>query len=620
MKALFLSLMALFANLFPADAHEYSVPVPNIWGPRQLFCFSALDGPTNFFEPYTCFTLEDRFGIQLANKGYYMKRPLWFGIEVNGQTFDKLPGGNTETFDSVRFDAVTSSYIKGKIEAKGIAAEIELVFVDRSTIGGRITIMPSKSENSAAVDLLCHDPGHYELADNSLILADSVVSTIIHFNDKAEMDSGIVRLPVYPDKKGVFEFTISLHYSGQKYTAPEYHFNELVDQRVRSIVNTPLINKDIDEQVYKTYLKAVSVLRGNTESAVGQIKFMWTTPDRAPHRFMWLWDSGFHGLGLRYFNPEAAQAALQAILCVQQEDGFIPHVVYPDGSSKITQPPILGWCTWEVYETTGDQDFLRYCYPHLRKFVEWFFKNRDENKNGLYEWVNYDESMDNSPRFDNCLKMDAVDLNCFLVNDLRYLSRIAKELKRPQEEIDSFVDKATSISEKTNELLWCREDSFYYDKTLDGKFIKSKAVSGLLPLFAKVAAAEEAAQLLPQVLDETEWFTAIPFPSLSLKDKDYDLNMWRGGTWINYSYFIYRGLINYGKLQESRETARRVINAITKGYCSGGTIYEYYDPNGQVHPDRLPRKKTVGCIHEFGWSSALFICFVNEINHENNDK
>lgn len=197
------------------------------------------------------------------------------------------------------------------------------------------------------------------------------------------------------------------------------------------------------------------------------------------------------------------------------------------------------------------------------------------------------------------------------VNDLEYLSMIAKEIGN-HDEAKMFAEQKAILSERINNLMWDSSSKFYYDKTLSGEFIKSKAISGLLPLFAGIPDKQREEILFTQVMDSTEWFTEIPFPSLSLKDQDYSLNMWRGGTWINYSYFIFRGLKRYNRIDAAQEVSRRIISKISGYYNTSGTIYEYYDPLAKTHPDLLPRKKVTGALHEFGWSAALYICFVNE--------
>jgi hypothetical protein len=619
--AVYLFYLVLF-SCNTVNKSSRSALLPNTWGNKQLFCFSALDGPTMFSEPYTCFTLGDRFGLRLANKDPYItrstaeeilrKRPIWFGINTGTSVYQFLPGTGNSSFDKAEFNAVTSSYIQTILSAKGIKTQIELVFVDRKTIGGKLKILESNNDPSSQIELYCKYLGNYSFEKNTLIISDSINKTVIQFFDDISIEKNKIIIPVQQYLNKEVKFSISLHYGKSTYIAPEYKIDEIIKERRQVyITKTPVKNLVADNTVYRTYQKAYSILRGNVESPADPIKTNWTTPDRSPHECMWQWDSGFHGLGWRYFDKEQAQNCIISVLSIQKENGFIPHMICPYWQSQIIAAPVLSWCTWEIYKSCGEKEFLRFCYPGLKKFIVWIQANRDENKNGLYEWINFDESMDNTPRFDNTLKMEGIDLNSFLVNDLEFLSMIAKEIGN-SDEAKMFAEQKAVLSERINTLMWDSNSNFYYDITLSGEFIRSKAVSGLLPLFAGIPDKKREEILFTQVMDSTEWFTEIPFPSLSLKDKDYSLNMWRGGTWINYSYFIFRGLKRYNRTDASREVAKRVIGRISEYYDASGSIYEYYDPLAKTHPDFLPRKKVIGALHEFGWSAALYICFVNE--------
>ena len=67
----------------------------------------------------------------------------------------------------------------------------------------------------------------------------------------------------------------------------------------------------------------------------------WTTPDRWPHRALWLWDSAFHAVGWRHLDPGLAREMIDAVFDAQQPDGRVPHMSTPESSSAITQPPVL---------------------------------------------------------------------------------------------------------------------------------------------------------------------------------------------------------------------------------------------------------------------------------------
>ena len=151
---------------------------------------------------------------------------------------------------------------------------------------------------------------------------------------------------------------------------------------------------------------------------------------------MWLWDSVFHSFGMNRTNPELAWEFLLAVLEAQRPDGMIPHMMTVTGhASAITQPPLLAWGVWENYGFLRDRARLAEAFPRLEAYLAWNLAHRDRNANGLLEWRieenaksrSGESGMDNSPRFDAGLIVDAVDFSAYQAHDMFCLSQIAAE-------------------------------------------------------------------------------------------------------------------------------------------------------------------------------------------------
>ena len=67
--------------------------------------------------------------------------------------------------------------------------------------------------------------------------------------------------------------------------------------------------------------KALSVMRVNSLSPEGKIKVRWSTPDRLPHRWMWLWDSCYHSLAANRLDPALGWDYLAAVLASASPEG-----------------------------------------------------------------------------------------------------------------------------------------------------------------------------------------------------------------------------------------------------------------------------------------------------------
>jgi hypothetical protein len=186
----------------------------------------------------------------------------------------------------------------------------------------------------------------------------------------------------------------------------------------------------------RTLFKAYSQLRTQFCTPEGIIRKIWTTPDRWPHRRMWLWDSVFHAAGIRHLDVKLARDILSAMLECAREDGFIPLDAAPDRINRSTQPPVLALGVKLVQEKEADTEWLKACYPYLKGYIEWNLKNRDSNGSGLVEWhIEANENcrsgesgMDNSPRFDAATQLEAVDFNAFLSMECELLAEFPENL------------------------------------------------------------------------------------------------------------------------------------------------------------------------------------------------
>ena len=82
---------------------------------------------------------------------------------------------------------------------------------------------------------------------------------------------------------------------------------------------------------------------------------------------------------------------------------------------------------------TGDYRWLdgKY-YEKLKKYIDYWFWHCDSDKNGLFFWDGSDHSgMDNQALrlgYDGVMEFEGVDLNVYLVRELRAMAQLALEL------------------------------------------------------------------------------------------------------------------------------------------------------------------------------------------------
>ncbi len=374
--------------------------------------------------------------------------------------------------------------------------------------------------------------------------------------------------------------------------------------------------------------KAVSVMRVNSLSPEGAIRHAWSTPDRVPHKHMWLWDTVFQTLAMNRLRPEVSWEWLAAMLDVQRPDGMIPHMNTVLGKgSAITQPPILAWGVWENYMALPDEEHLRAALPRLEAYLEWDVTQRDRNGNGLLEWFiegdvrcrSGESGLDNSPRFDAATLLDAVDFSTFAARDMAYVARISRKLG-DVDKAEAWKARAEAMSQRIHAVLWDPQDGFYYDRAMDGSWSRVRAVSGLLPLLLDDLPAERVDALLGTIRDPRHFRTAFPLPSVAASDPEHSTDLWRGGTWLNMNYLVHCGLRMQGRAEDARTLAEQSLAYVNKYYEQYGVLFEFYDSTDRLPPPACDRKgphqepydirRKMDSIRDYHWTAAMTALFL----------
>lgn len=150
----------------------------------------------------------------------------------------------------------------------------------------------------------------------------------------------------------------------------------------------------------------------------------WTVPaeDLYPHQ--WLWDSCFISIGLRHHDIKRAQTELRSLLRGQWSNGMMPNIIFAEGdeysrdreiwrsyvspyaphdvsTSGITQPPMLAEAVQKIGEKLKmpeRRSWYNEMFPHLVRYHEWLYNDRNPHKEGLVILLHpYECGLDNSP-------------------------------------------------------------------------------------------------------------------------------------------------------------------------------------------------------------------------------
>lgn len=367
--------------------------------------------------------------------------------------------------------------------------------------------------------------------------------------------------------------------------------------------------------------EALALIKRNRRTTDG---YTYTVPSPDVYPYQWLWDSCFHAIVLAKHEPEAAKDELRALVSRQFADGMIPHIIYwvpgtlhaydwgVPGTSALTQPPMLSYAAWALHEATQDDAFLTEMLPSLKRFYAYLIDKRDPNHHHLVGIINPDESgEDNSPRFDDVLhvpldinmpdhlarRLELVDanrachfdaaecmkrhfwvkdvpFNAILIENLRLLSVLAA--RGGDDTLRAWASTNASLVESAmRERLWTSGVFWSAVAIEDYELLRVDTWARFAPLFAGLYTPEEARALVDQDLFNPDTFwSQHGLRTVSRAEASYrPSGYWRGSVWVAPHWFVYKGLVRYGFLEEAkriREVSEKLL--VTSGFR------EYFNP------------------------------------------
>ena len=543
----------------------------DVWGQGALFAFSGLEGKTDFHSQLVGTLLGDHAGMHFMTDS-----PFELYMDTTGVS-------------DLVWEIVGSDLILGKALIQKVWSKVCFVFQSNATVAG---ICP-EGRLRLVFDSGKEDPG---VSLNTVSTEDGCLFCL-----SLEGKTGISRQEL--------EETI------EKRTA---FFN-----RFR--------RTELNEGVEKTFLHAVSVMKSQVYTPEGVFRHLWTTPERYPHKKLWLWDSCYHSFGNYIISEDLAKDSILAVLDTQQPDGMIPHMTSPDEHSRITQPPLIAWSVEKIVRRTGDTDFAAQCYDGLTKYLQWDMDHR-RSEAGLFFWhINREQAnnrcdesgMDNCSRFDNVEEMECIDFSCYMKREADAMSYLAAVLHR-HDEAEKWAEYAKTLTRLINERLWDEQGCMYCDFELKTQELhRFQSVCSFLPLFAGVCSDDRKDALIASLNDPKAFKTPFPIPSISVSDPSFGTDMWCGPVWINYVYLVAEGLYSYGEKKLADTIIRDAVEGVTCAFLNDGVFYEYYDGMCRTASPRLLRKGTpvspyicsrriTQTIRDYGWTATLYAALVHE--------
>ncbi|RUT79702.1 MGH1-like glycoside hydrolase domain-containing protein [Ancylomarina longa] len=412
--------------------------------------------------------------------------------------------------------------------------------------------------------------------------------------------------------------------SDSLFSANKIRWNGYLSKALES--KNPLLRKAENR---KLAVKCVETLLTNWRSAAGDLKHDGVFPSAAYQGFygFWSWDSWKQAVALAHFQPQLAKSNIRSLFDYQDKMGMVADCIYFDASEnnwRDTKAPLAAWAVLQIYQETHDLDFVKEMYPKLVKYHNWWYQNRDHDRNGLCEYgstdgtliaAKWESGMDNAVRFDDAkmlknnahawsMNQESVDLNAYLYAEKNQLAALALLLDKTAE-ANTYQEQAKSLKQQIATKFWDEQTGFFYDRALEtGKLLTiQQGAEGWIPLYTKIASKKQAAAVRNILVDSTKFASYMPFPTLAADHAKFNplKGYWRGPVWIDQAYFGIKGLQNYGFKKDADALSENLLQH-AEGLLEDAPIRENYHPL---------TGKGLNANH-FSWSAAHFLMLLSD--------
>jgi glycogen debranching enzyme len=375
------------------------------------------------------------------------------------------------------------------------------------------------------------------------------------------------------------------------------------------------------------------------------VAYAFTCPATPRYRHQWDWDSCFHGIAWRHFEPARARAELRTLMRAGRLDGFIPHTAFWDHPARWRRAPFYGTHTmfgssatatiqtpllalaWELVAAASPDapGFAHEALAQLRLHYDWLANERDPDGDGLLTIIHADESgLDDSPKYDGVFRWMRHDrpghfwlieryrrlgYNCATITE-RYEEHVEdvlvnvgyalalRALSRLDDEHGSvYAARAAKTEAALLERCYDERSGLFFDLAGRGeRRVKVSTWSALAPL-ALTSMPEQVRRRIVEehLLDARRYLAPVGIPSVSQEEDSFKPGFdrwrcWRGPSWVNTAWLLVPAMRELGYFDE----AERIVASLELAADRYG-FREYYNPiTGRGLAAR-----------GFGWSTLL---------------
>ncbi len=285
--------------------------------------------------------------------------------------------------------------------------------------------------------------------------------------------------------------------------------------------------------------------------------------------------------------------------------------------SGLIQPPVLAQAVERVAEVVGDPAFAPQFMDALDRYHEWLAENRAPDGDGLLVIVSpFESGIDHSPTYDDALgitdtpgrfgmglrnlRLDVRNwlnsygsvrmlraarfyvkdtlVNALYAESLETMARLHRKQMDPAG-AETYAQRARLVTASLVDKLLDRSYGAFF--SLIGKEeVRSVplTVAGLMPLVIEGLPRDVAVELVERHMENrNQFWTRYPVPSVAASEPAFDPRSaslsWRGPTWVNTNWLLWRGLRRHGFEELASQLAARTITMVAEA-----GLHEFYHP------------------------------------------
>ncbi len=353
---------------------------------------------------------------------------------------------------------------------------------------------------------------------------------------------------------------------------------------------------------------------------------------------MYYWDTYFTNVGLILCGKaEQAKNNIDNMLYMVNRFGFMPN-----GNRtyylKSSQPPFLSIMVKDIYDVTGDKQWLKSAIQALIKEYEFWSLRRSTpiglNRYGYNPEMPGNEGMENqlaarigieppiattqervehfvatcesgwdmTPRCEfEFFNYAQICLNSLLFAMEKNIAFFLGELGQSGEE---WEQKSQERKALINKYMWSEQAGMFLDYNFKkDRLSPVKSAASLYPLFVGLATKEQAKKTAENLLPLLETDFGLLTCAKHSVSGTYQWDFPQG--WAPLHHIAVKGLRDYGFISESKRIAQKYVATVERNFKQTGKLWEKYNvAEGTIHINPENGSKMPPML---GWSAGVYL-------------